>query len=717
MNSLYASLHPTLQGVLAHRLGWDGLRPVQEETIRAAAEGGDLLVVAGTAGGKTEAALIPVLDAILKGGLAGVCCICISPLKALINDQEERISAICVPAGVTVGKWHGDVPKGERTWGEGDPPHILVTTPESLEVILQDHRLRGDLERLRYVVIDEVHAFAGDQRGVQMRCLCDRLDMIATRPLRRIGLSATIGNPGEVLDWLSGPGRKRRLVAVPPVPGKKRFSFAVSGREGRARAVANLVRGKHALVFVGSRSDAEGLCASMDGLVEHLTVHHSSLSPGVRQAAEESLAGPDPACVICTSTLELGIDIGGLDIVVQAGPPPSVSSFLQRLGRTGRRGGPAIMAFVLDNDLDLMVAVATVEAAMQREVEPLRPPSLPYTVFVQQLLLFLMGRRRVGRQVLLSSLLSLSPFSGFRREDCDAILAALIEDGYLVEDGGFLMLGPAAERGPARSGGRDLLSIFAAGGSWRALTPDGEEAGSLDGRFVAGGTGTVCTLGGRRWRIISLDPAHRIATVVGEGGRRRSSDRRPFWSGSGAPMSRSVAGSVGRILAAGCSPLPLAPPESAAIRGIAEEIGHPFAGDGFVVSERPEGVFVLSCHGGRFNRTLATVLGTELGDGPRIRSGDLWLLISGITGPHPALEVCDAIRRVKGWTPARIAGVLPLLDAEEWKFGTLLPPHLFSGMIRADVDGVDDFVTVLQACGIAGPGENISLPGPQPMSK
>ncbi|MDK2974041.1 MAG: ATP-dependent helicase Lhr and Lhr-like helicase [Methanofollis sp.] len=712
VSGVFASLHPTLQGVLAHRLGWDNLRPVQEAAALAAAEGNDLLVIAGTAGGKTEAALIPVIDAVLKEGLPGVGCICLSPLKALINDQEERMLSICTPAGLSVQKWHGDVPKSERSWEGGDPPHILLTTPESLEVILLDPALAADLKNLRFVIVDEVHAFAGDLRGVQLRCLLDRLDRAAGRSLRRIGLSATLGNPQEILNWFSGPDRRARLVAVPSPPGKKQFSFLLADQSGQARAVARLVSGQRALVFVRSRSEAESLSSALAGMVGTLAVHHSSLSAAARKAAEESLAGQGAACVICTSTLELGIDIGGLDRVVQVGPPPSVSSFLQRLGRTGRRGSPARMSFVLADALALLVAVATVEAAMRREIEPLHPPVLPYTVFVQQLLLALLKERRALRRTVTASLLSCAAFAGIGEEDVGTLIDHLLAEGYLSADGGFLMLGPTAERTVARVHGRDLLSVFAGAGAFCALTPEGEEAGDLDPGFVAGGVGTVCTLGGRRWRIIALDSDHRIATVVPEGGGPRASDRRPFWSGAGAPMSPAVARAVQRVLARGSSSLPLGTREQAAIRGVAEEIGPGIPADGFLVRERDEGVLVLSCHGGRFNRALAVLLQKALGTGPKVRFSDLWLLVAGVTGPDPAGDVREALGAVQGWSRTEIADALPLPAPDTWKFGPLLPRSLFAGMVRADDDDCAALAALLAATPLYPPGEHISAPAP-----
>ena len=248
----------------------------------------------------------------------------------------------CRP-GLEVQKWHGDVPKGDRAWAAGEPPHFLMITPESLEVLMLERKLMADLKNLRFVVIDEVHAFVESERGVHLRCLLDRLDKVAGRNVQRIGLSATVGNPEEVLGWLSAPGRPQEVVRVPVPPREKKFSFTVEPDEGRRiTSLVRVVSGKKAIVFVNSRSDAEKVIKSLRGRVDHLSVHHSSLSPETRREAESAFSREGSACIVCTSSLELGIDIGDLDIVVQLGSPNSVSSFLQRMGQEREAGKTAI---------------------------------------------------------------------------------------------------------------------------------------------------------------------------------------------------------------------------------------------------------------------------------------------------------------------------------------------------------------------------------------
>ncbi|MDD1718516.1 MAG: DEAD/DEAH box helicase, partial [Methanoregulaceae archaeon] len=272
MSDVFGSLHETLQQVLVNRLGWTDLREVQQQAYKAVNSGGDTLIIAPTAGGKTEAALIPVIDRILKNGASGLQCLYISPLKALINDQEERFLRFCQPTGLELQKWHGDVPKGDRVFRDGEPPNILMITPESLEVLLLDPVSAGAMKSLSAVIIDEVHAFVESLRGVQLRAVLDRIERVSGHGIQRIGLSATVGNPDEVLSWISGGKTLTGQVVQVPVPvTEKRFSFTMEPDPGRRMdAIARIVSGKKAIVFVGSRSEAEETMRALQGRLGHV---------------------------------------------------------------------------------------------------------------------------------------------------------------------------------------------------------------------------------------------------------------------------------------------------------------------------------------------------------------------------------------------------------------------------------------------------------------
>ena len=684
---MYPSLHESLRAVLSERMGWSELREVQEQAYEAIREGSDVLVIAPTAGGKSEAALIPVLDNILKSGAQGIACLYLSPLKALINDQEERIAAFCRPTGLSLTKWHGDVPKGDRGWKPGDAPQFLLITPESLEVILHEKESAAALSNLRYVIVDELHAFVESERGVHLRILLDRLDRIARAPVQRIGLSATVGNPDEVLAWLSGERGTRRLVTITAPATEKKFRFVIEPDLGRRiEALARLVVGKKALVFVNSRSTAEAILLEAAGRIQNLHIHHSSIAPVKKKEAEEAFHGGGGACIICTSTLELGIDIGDLDLVVQIGPPDSVSSFLQRMGRSGRRDQAAYVAWLLSDPGELLASCAVIECAKEKRIEPLLPLEKPWNVLVQQIFLYVLSASRAGRGTIVRNLLSFSVFAHCSAEEIDRVLTSLVSAGYLSADGEMLMLGPEAERVFGRSNYRDLYSVIPGGGEYRAVTPDGEVVGSLDARFAQRAEPGDFTLGGATWSVVKCDESHNLVVVV-PGGKSPGISRIFRSAGGEASLSPLICGAIQRIVARGGTVLPLGDADAEALSTAIQVFPPGIRERGlFVREERGSGgreVVVYSLFGGRFNRVLAYLLKGVLGrvqvryDDERVR-----ILRAGKTGA--AERVAGAIREIPALAPEEIAAYLPLPAPDPWKFAQMIPLPDFREMVLAD---------------------------------
>jgi len=691
VNGIFAGLHETLQEVLAHRLGWSDLREVQSLTYREVSGGKDVMVIAPTAGGKTEAALIPVLDRILKDGCPGVACLYISPLKALINDQEDRFRSFAIPTGLEVRMWHGDIPRGDRTWEDGEPPHILMITPESLEVLMGEGIQSKDLRRARFVIVDELHAFVESERGVHLRVLMDRLDRMAGRHVQRIGLSATVGNPEEVLAWFSGEGNAQELVRVAVPPKEKRFSFYVEGDERRRMAaIARIVAGRKALVFVNSRAEAEQVVRALRGRVAQLFVHHSSLSADMRRAAEESMAGEGSACIICTSTLELGIDIGDLDVVVQLGSPASVSSFLQRMGRSGRRGRSPYMSFVLSDAWDLLLCTAVIESASRKRVEPLIPQKRPYNVMVQQVFLETVRHRRTTLPRLRSYLGSLPSMRDLPRSSLDLLVAHLEKDRFLVRDGEMLMPGPQMEALYGRSNWKELYSVIRGGGEYRAVTPDGDLVGRLDARFVASRGEGSFSLGGRDWTLVKSDEAHNLVVVVpGD-----AAGRKAFWTGGQAGSSPVICQAVQRILARGRTLLPLLPAHEEALAGVISSLPRLHA-RGIHVWEvggtRKMDAIALTFLSRTDNALLAAMAGRELGEKNRVRYDDLSLHFSGLVREGAADRALSILRHLQGLSVDEMADLLPLPAPETWKFGPALPPPLTREMAAADMWHLKEF--------------------------
>jgi ATP-dependent helicase Lhr and Lhr-like helicase len=706
VSSVFSSMHESLQGILSQRLEWTDLREVQERAYSAISSGNDVLVIAPTAGGKSEAALIPVMDDILKHGRSGIACLYLSPLKALINDQEERFAAFCIPTALTVTKWHGDVPKGDRSWKEGEPPHFLMTTPESLEVLLQERTVSADLRNVRSIIIDELHAFVETDRGVQLKVLLDRMDGITGRKVQRIGLSATTGNPEEVLTWLSDKRQGTELVVVPTLPREKQFSFLIEPDENRRiDALAGIVAGRKSLVFVNSRSVAEHLVQALEGKVRNLHIHHSSLSPSTRKSAEDAFLSEDGACTICTSTLELGIDIGDLDVVVQVGPPDSVSSFLQRMGRSGRRGAAAYVAWVLKDPCELLCSVAIIECAMDREVECLFPPEQPWNVLLQQVFLYLHHASRAGRGKLIKDLLSRPAFRGISRQALDGVISRLVLDGYITTDGEMLMPGTEAERAFGRSNWKDLYSVINGGGEYRAVTPDGEVVGNLDARFVNSRTGEEVSLGGRNWSMVKSDEGHNLVVVVPSGS---AGSARTFWTGAGeSSLSSIVCRRIQQIRDRAGSHLPLRDEEQALLSPLLAKIPEGGGKARLVVIEKRRNdrriVQVSSPNGSRFNHIVAIFLQKRLGGSARAHYNDFVIRITGLGKTGCREDVVSALLAVKVMDRHEIGRLLPLPPREGWKFARLLPDAVFREFVLSDEYRIGKFLQTIAALEVCAP--------------
>ena len=675
--SAFQTLHPVLQEILISGLKWDELRAVQEESISAVSAGSDILVLAPTAGGKTESAFLPVIDAVLKKPTGRLSAVYLSPLKALINDQTDRVISLANRAGLEVAVQHGDVAGADRwKFQSGEEPDILLTTPESLEVLLSGKEAKHAFSNLRFVIIDEIHAFIETSRGVHLRCLLDRLDYASSNHITRIGLSATVGNPDDLLLWMSAPERKRQIVRVPAPAAKKAFTFCVEPDFfARVDAAADAVRGKKSLIFVESRSLAERLAEPLRDRLSAVYLHHSAVSPADRRAAEESFAAGGETCVICTSTLELGIDIGSLDLVVQFGPPISVSSFLQRLGRTGRRGNAAQMAFILQSPCELLTAVSAVEAAMQHKTEDLHPVPFAADVVIQQLFLLLKGRMGLGKPQILASLKALRPFADIGEDTILQILDFLEEQGYLSRSGDLYLPGTKAEAELGKSNWKALLSVISDTGGYLAVLPDGTVVGTLDGRFVAGDPGRVFTFTGRTWRLLHRDDVHRRALIEPSSASRDI--KRPFWSGSGgsAGISPLLCMQAAEIISRGKTLLPLPADAAEMLDGLIRSLPDDIIPGKIHIRTEPEvngwSVVAATFAGETVNRVLAALLKSRLSGVHECRATPFAIRIFGFSAPDAGDDVAAALAEIA--CDSHAFDELPPLPDSFWKFGAYLP--------------------------------------------
>ena len=484
-----------------YRSGWQSLRGVQNaagEAIFGTEE--NVLLTASTASGKTEAAFFPILTLLDENPSKTVGVLYIAPLKALINDQFGRLSELCEEEGIVVTRWHGDAAVSRKQKLLRHPSGILQITPESLAAMLINKHMEipalfGDL---RFIVIDEIHSLLRADRGLQTFCLIERLCRLAGCSPRRIGLSATIGNPEDAGRFLAaGSGRG---TIIPRFDGGRevwRLSMehfyntepqaddgletpadtpvmepatdhAPQGADPGIGYIFEHTRGKKCLVFTNSREECESVCQSLRQYCEanhepdRFLIHHGNLSASYRESAEEEMKDDDSLMSVCaTATLELGIDIGRLERAFQIDAPFTVSGFLQRMGRTGRRGDPPEMWFVMREDHQearamlpdtipwyLVQGIALVQLyAEERFVEPPRMDRLPYSLLYHQTMSTLASCGEMTPSALASRVLTLSCFHRVTQDDYRLLLHHLLETDHIqrTEQGG-LILGLAGER-------------------------------------------------------------------------------------------------------------------------------------------------------------------------------------------------------------------------------------------------------------------------------
>ncbi|HCA87291.1 MAG TPA: ATP-dependent helicase [Streptomyces sp.] len=636
-------LDPVVLHHIVNTLGWPDLRPLQRAAITPLMDGEDVVLLAPTAGGKTEAACFPLLSAMAGHRWTGTSVLYLCPLKALLNNLAGRVDTYAQWLGRRAALWHGDTKESQRQRIRAEAPDILLTTPESLEAMLigvkTDHaRLLGTV---RAVVVDEVHAFAGDDRGWHLLAVLERLERVTGRPIQRVGLSATVGNPGHLLRWLQGAGAGSRTgqVVAPGVhlpatgasgPGEQAAEASsrrsageveldyVGSLDNAAKLIASLHRGEKRLVFCDSRRQVEELGAALRAREVTVFLSHASLSVDERTRSEQAFAEARDCVIVSTSTLELGIDVGDLDRVVQIDSPASVASFLQRIGRTGRREGTVRNCLFLTTREDTLLQAAGLLLLWSRGwVEPVLPPPEPRHLVAQQLLAVTLQQHKLGDRLWERQWNGLAPFD----RSAAPILRFLTEEGFLDSDGGLLFVGPEAER---RFGKRHFIELTASFTAPPQFTV-------LSGRTEIGRTDpSVLTeerpgprrllLGGRSWQVTYIDWLRKRVFVepADSGGVAK------WMNGGIAGLSYALTRAMREVLLGADPPVSLTRRAEACLAGQREtdapDTVHP---DGTLVTRVGRDVRWWTWAGYRANATLAATL-QPVAD-PLQRPTDCWL--------------------------------------------------------------------------------------------
>jgi ATP-dependent helicase Lhr and Lhr-like helicase len=543
-------LHPVIQHHVVNTLGWPALRPLQREAVDPLLAGDDALLLAPTAGGKTEAALFPLLTRMETEQWAGLSLLYVCPLKALLNNLHPRVETYAGWLGRSADVRHGDVGPGARRRQSLERPTVLLTTPESLEAMLVSRtvdapRMFGDL---RAVVVDEVHAFAGDDRGWHLLAVLERLSALAGRPVQRVGLSATVGNPDALLQWLQGrmAGQRTATVVAPEMAGPRvvpELSLDYVGNEANAALVLSRMNvGEKRLVFADSRRAVEGLSVRVREHGVETFTSHSSLSVDERRRAEAAFAEARDCIIVSTSTLELGIDVGDLDRVVQLGAPQSVASLLQRLGRTGRRPGTTKnMTFLALDDVEFIRAAGLLLLLGEGFVDPVTPPPQPRHVAAQQFLGLALQNGHIDVREESRWMAELGLASA---EELTDVARWLGESGHLDVDSGLSFVGPEAERRYGPRNFMEVLAVFAAAPEVTVMHGR-VEIGTVDPLLLTTKVDgpRLIVLAGRPWQITHVDWRRRRALV--EPNERAGVTT---WSGDARPYSFELSDAIRRVL-------------------------------------------------------------------------------------------------------------------------------------------------------------------------
>ncbi len=543
-------LHPSLQHHVVNSLGWCELRPLQYEAIAPVLDGLNCLLLAPTAGGKTEAAVLPVLSKMMQEDWRGLSVLYVCPIRALLNNLNDRLTYYAGLVGRSCGLWHGDVAQAVKARILNEPPDLLLTTPESLEALLVSRRTDRAyfFGHLKAVIVDEIHAFAGDDRGWHLLAVIERIRKLAGLDVQRIGLSATVGNPERLLTWLCGSSERQRAVIAPPAPqtADAEVTLDYVGSLANAAHVLRVLHcGEKRLVFCDSRSRTEELATHLRAQGVRTFVSHSSLSAEQRRDAEAAFRDQRDCVIVATSTLELGIDVGDLDRVIQIDAPATVSSFLQRLGRTGRRQATRRNCLFLATSREsLLQASALLDLWRQGHVEPTEPPPAPFHLVAQQTLALILQQGGIGRRAWHEWTEAVLVAAHIDAAISTAILEHMLAAGILTEDSGILGIGPEGERLFGRKNYVSLLSIFDTPPVFTVFWGP-KDIGCVHPISFRRNNGApvILSLGGRSWLVKHVDWDRQTAHVTPAeyGGRSR-------WLGSSQPLRFELCQAVRRVL-------------------------------------------------------------------------------------------------------------------------------------------------------------------------
>lgn len=702
-------LHPGLQG-LVKESGWPSLTDVQRKAIPPLMRGQDCVIEAPTAGGKTEAVLFPSLTRIAdQREPPGVRILYLAPLRALLNDLEKRGVRYAQACGLHAFKWHGDVSQKEKVKQLQIPPHLLLTTPESTEaILLRKPQWAQFFATLSVIIIDEAHNFASGDRGHHLQSLLQRLEKGTGTHPQRIALTATIGNPEGMLEWLSGQDRQpgTRVEAGGRQSSRDyriHFFNEEADHDGmppeklsRVRqlvTLAGLLENRRSIVFAPSRKKSEQFASAFARpgqlIRSNLKVrtHHSAVSRFFREEAEAAIRLADEQgidAIISTSTLELGIDIGELDQVVQLDELVSSSALMQRVGRTGRRPGKAQFFRGLCVGADeLLLLTATTQLALDGKCEALRFPHRAFHILAHQIICLALQQHGTTAERIWDTVSDTWCYSGVEPDELNRLIEHMVDQDYLRTDADLLLVGHETERLFLGAGWRRLFAVFESAPLYEVHSGK-DQVGTLDASFVE----TLrlpfnFVLGGRLWTATSLDPKSRILRA-----KRAKSATAPAWASFGGhDVPYETAQEIGRLLKGASMPRFLDDEALAMLRDLRFMYSQLDWAPGRVrIDATTSEIKVITFAGDKINRTLAKLFQAEglAGVTSNYRQVKVKSSAEDIERTHGTVsQVIDDVRGKRWSSPqdleAKVSSVVPRFRFSP--FAVCLPTPLYVAAI------------------------------------
>jgi len=642
---------------LVEEKGFKTPTETQEKAIPKILEGKNVLLISPTATGKTESAVLPVLDMFLRttDRRRGIKILYVTPLKALNRDMLERLEWWCNNLDIKLAVRHGDTDTLERTRQSRSPPDMLITTPETLQAILPGRLMRQHLSTVKWVIVDEVHELADSKRGSQLSLALERLRWVTGRDFQRIGLSATIGSPHKVAGFLVGSGREVEIVKVTlarqmdlkilfPQPTPEDYElasvlFTHPEVAARLRVIRQYIQDHRAvLLFTNTRSISEVLASRFKvwDVNFPVSIHHGSLAKPSRLAAERGLKTGELKGLVATSSLELGIDVGRIDLVIQYMSPRQVTRLIQRIGRSGHRVGrvPKGVILTMDSD-DTLEAMVIARRTKNEELEPLEVPPKPYDVLAHQIAGLLMKQKQWSFIELQDIFKKAFPYSDLTVKDIENVLDYMhrrFPRFAWVSEEKKLVIKPQKTK-PLYEYYFDNLSMIPAEKKFLVLDDNQDSAvGVLDEAFVAeyGKPGVKFIIQGRPWQIVSVSGDQIFVKQTED-----PTGAIPSWIGEEIPVPFAVAQEVGQIrsfieeqskngktaaeISGALAKRYPADPETiaVAIREIIEQVkkGYQVPTDKRILVEDWEDFVIMQANFGSLaNRALAQLLGHILSD-------------------------------------------------------------------------------------------------------